>query len=251
VIRAAGGVLRRDGKIAIVHRPRRDDWSLPKGKLEPGEDDAAAALREVLEETGHRAVIEHDLGTVSYAVADGTPKTVRYYVMRAEGAAAELADDVDEVAWLAPDAAGRLLTYPLDHAVLERARPHLASTDSPAAAERARQLRVSIAARRRVWATVPKPAGAERIGVPGPSLGAGVDGEVHWFTDRRFPGFLFRVRWADGGLWLERPGESGTWEQEPDLLDYFIGNEPGAVEIDLDTARALAQAKGVQVDAER
>jgi 8-oxo-dGTP pyrophosphatase MutT (NUDIX family) len=125
VIRAAGGVLRRDGMIAVVHRPRRGDWSLPKGKLEPGEDDAAAALREVLEETGHRAVIEHDLGTVSYAVADGTPKTVRYYVMRADGEPCALADDVDEVAWLAPDGAGGLLTYPLDHEVLDRARPYL------------------------------------------------------------------------------------------------------------------------------
>ncbi len=125
MIRAAGAVLHRDGKIAVVHRPRRGDWSLPKGKLEPGEDDAAAALREVLEETGHRAVIEHDLGTVRYAVADGTPKTVRYYVMRSQGAAAALADDVDEVAWIAPDGAPGILTYPTDHDVLDRARPYL------------------------------------------------------------------------------------------------------------------------------
>jgi 8-oxo-dGTP pyrophosphatase MutT (NUDIX family) len=125
VIRAAGGVLLRDGTIAVVHRPRRGDWSLPKGKLEPGEDDSTAALREVLEETGHRAVIEHDLGTVTYAVSNGTPKTVRYYVMRAEGAAAALADDVDKVVWLGPDGAAGLLSYPTDHEVLERARPYL------------------------------------------------------------------------------------------------------------------------------
>jgi 8-oxo-dGTP diphosphatase len=250
VIRAAGGVLRRDGKIAVVHRPRRGDWSLPKGKLEEGEDDAAAALREVLEETGHRAVIEHDLGTVSYAVSDGTPKTVRYYVMRAEGAAAELADDVDEVVWLDPGDAAGLLTYPLDHAVLERARPYLACGPPAPAVEQARELRRFIAATRQGWATVPKPAGAERIGVPGPSLGKGVDGEVHWFTDRRFPEFVFRVRWAEGGLWLERPGDDGTWEHEPDLLEYFVGKEPGAVEIDRDTARALAQAQGAEVEPE-
>ncbi len=57
--------------------------------------------------------------------SDGTPKSVHYYVMRAEGAAAELADDVDEVAWLDPDGAAGLLTYSLDHAVLDRARPYL------------------------------------------------------------------------------------------------------------------------------
>ena len=65
MIRAAGGVLRRDGLIAVVHRPHRGDWSLPKGKLEDGEDDATAAVREVLEETGRRGTIEQDLGTVA------------------------------------------------------------------------------------------------------------------------------------------------------------------------------------------
>lgn len=125
MIRAAGGVLRRDGLVAVVHRPHRGDWSLPKGKLERGEDDAAAALREVLEETGRTATIEHDLGTVAYAVTDGRPKSVRYYVMTADAAAAELADDVDEVVWLAPEGAAELLTYATDREVLERARPYL------------------------------------------------------------------------------------------------------------------------------
>jgi len=60
---AAGAVLRRgDGLVAVVHRPRYDDWTLPKGKLEAGEDDERAALREVLEETGHRATIAGELG---------------------------------------------------------------------------------------------------------------------------------------------------------------------------------------------
>jgi 8-oxo-dGTP pyrophosphatase MutT (NUDIX family) len=125
VIRAAGGVLHRDGLVAVVHRPQRGDWSLPKGKLEPGEDDAVAAVREVLEETGRRAAIEHDLGTVTYTVTDGRPKSVRYYLMTAGDEAAELADDVDEVVWLAPEGAAELLTYATDREVLERARPHL------------------------------------------------------------------------------------------------------------------------------
>jgi 8-oxo-dGTP pyrophosphatase MutT (NUDIX family) len=125
VIRAAGGVVRRDGLIAVVHRPHRDDWSLPKGKLEPGEDDAAAAVREVREETGCDAVIEGDLGTVSYKVADGRPKRVRYYLMAAGADTAETAADVDVVRWLAPDGVEELLSYATDRDVLERARAYL------------------------------------------------------------------------------------------------------------------------------
>lgn len=56
---------------------------------------------------------------------------------------------------------------------------------------------------------------------------------MHWFTDRRFPGFLFRVRCADEGVWLERPDADGLWEVVPGLLDYFIDKEIGAVDMDL------------------
>jgi 8-oxo-dGTP pyrophosphatase MutT (NUDIX family) len=125
VIRSAGGVVVRGGLVAVVHRPHRQDWSLPKGKLEPGESDEAAAVREVLEETGFAAVIEADLGTVGYTVDDGRPKSVRYYLMTAADEAAGLAEDVDEVVWLEPDAAVPLLTYATDREVLGRARPHI------------------------------------------------------------------------------------------------------------------------------
>jgi 8-oxo-dGTP pyrophosphatase MutT (NUDIX family) len=125
VIRAAGGVVCRDGLIAVVHRPHRQDWSLPKGKLEPGEDDAAAAVREVREETGCDAVIERDLGTVSYNVSDGRPKSVRYYLMTAGADAGGTEADVDVVRWLAPDGVEELLTYATDRDVLARAREHL------------------------------------------------------------------------------------------------------------------------------
>jgi 8-oxo-dGTP pyrophosphatase MutT (NUDIX family) len=125
VIRAAGGVVRRDGLIAVVHRPHREDWSLPKGKLEPGEDDAAAAVREVREETGCDAVIERDLGTVSYNVSDGRPKSVRYYLMTASADAGGTEADVDVVRWLAPDGVEELLTYATDRDVLARAREYL------------------------------------------------------------------------------------------------------------------------------
>ena len=125
MIRAAGGVLRRDGLIAVVHRPHRGDWSLPKGKLKEGEDEAMAAVREVLEETGRRATIEQDLGTVAYTVSDGMAKTVRYYLMAAAADTAELAHDVDEVVWLVPDEAEALLSYGTDRDVLDRARAYL------------------------------------------------------------------------------------------------------------------------------
>jgi len=125
MIRAAGGVVRRDGLIAVVHRPQHDDWSLPKGKLEPGEDDATAAVREVREETGRDAVIERDLGTVSYEAASGRPKTVRYYLMTANDGVTDTEDDVDDVRWLAPDSVEDLLTYATDRDVLARAREHL------------------------------------------------------------------------------------------------------------------------------
>ena len=125
MIRAAGGVVRRDGLIAVVHRPQHGDWSLPKGKLEPGEDDATAAVREVREETGREAVIERDLGTVSYEVASGRPKTVRWYLMTACADAIDTADDVDDVRWLAPDGVEELLSYATDRDVLARAREYL------------------------------------------------------------------------------------------------------------------------------
>ena len=127
MIRSAGGVVVRDGLIAVVHRPHRQDWSLPKGKLEPGESDEEAAVREVLEETGWRAQIRHDLGTVGYAADGGRPKTVRYFVMAADGEEAALADDVDEVVWLELEQAEPLLTYDTDREVLSRALPHLAA----------------------------------------------------------------------------------------------------------------------------
>jgi ADP-ribose pyrophosphatase YjhB (NUDIX family) len=125
VIRAAGGVVVRDGLIAVVHRPHRQDWSLPKGKLEPGESDEQAAVREVLEETGWRAEIRHDLGAVGYVADGGRQKTVRYFVMAADGEEAPLADDVDEVVWLELEQAEPLLTYATDREVLARARPHI------------------------------------------------------------------------------------------------------------------------------
>jgi 8-oxo-dGTP pyrophosphatase MutT (NUDIX family) len=124
VIRAAGAILHRDGLVAVVHRPQYDDWTLPKGKLEPEEDDETAAVREVEEETGHAGTIEHDLGTIGYEVEAGT-KTVRYFLMAAGAGGGPLAQDVDEVRWVQIDEAAALVSYDRDRDVLDRARPLL------------------------------------------------------------------------------------------------------------------------------
>jgi 8-oxo-dGTP diphosphatase len=123
IVRAAGAVLVDGERVALVHRPRYDDWTLPKGKHQPGEDDTAAALREVLEETGFEGRIERDLGVVRYTVERHgavLPKVVRYYVMRAATGAFEPNDEVDELRWLTREQAAQLLTYERDREVLAR-----------------------------------------------------------------------------------------------------------------------------------
>jgi 8-oxo-dGTP pyrophosphatase MutT (NUDIX family)/phosphohistidine phosphatase SixA len=117
---AAGGVLWRPAahapagfEIALVHRPRYDDWSLPKGKLEPDEDPLLGALREVHEETGYRAVPGRHLGMSTYAVAHTgvlTPKTVEWWAMRAGDGAFVPSDEVDELRWCSSGDAEKLLT---------------------------------------------------------------------------------------------------------------------------------------------
>jgi 8-oxo-dGTP pyrophosphatase MutT (NUDIX family) len=123
VVRAAGAVLANDGCIAVVHRPKYDDWTLPKGKHEPGEDDETAALREVREETGHEGVIERDLGVVEYPVNQGgrvRRKVVRYYAMRVAGGEFTPHREIDGMRWLTPQEARDLLTYERDREVLDR-----------------------------------------------------------------------------------------------------------------------------------
>jgi 8-oxo-dGTP diphosphatase len=113
-IRAAGGVGVHDGRIAVVHRPRYDDWSLPKGKLEPGESWEQAALREIEEETGVRARLDEELETTHYQVGD-RPKTVRWWRMSVDRDLGQGPDDeVDGLRWVTPDEALRLLDYEQD-----------------------------------------------------------------------------------------------------------------------------------------
>ena len=122
VIRAAGAVLwrpsRRYGvRIAVVHRPRYDDWSLPKGKAEPAEVPPVTAAREVEEETGFRAAIGRSLTTVSYTV-NGGPKTVQYFAARRIGGIFTANKEVDRLEWLPVAKAVERMSYEFDRAVL-------------------------------------------------------------------------------------------------------------------------------------
>jgi 8-oxo-dGTP diphosphatase len=120
-IEAAGGVVVRDGQVALVHRPRYDDWTLPKGKLDPGESFEEAALREVDEETGLRARLVRELPATHYEV-NGRPKIVRYWLMDVDHEAPFLPNnETDQLRWLPPDEALRLLTYDRDRDVLRAA----------------------------------------------------------------------------------------------------------------------------------
>lgn len=114
LVEAAGGVVVQDGRVAVVHRPRYDDWTLPKGKLDPGETFEQAALREVLEETGLECRIVEELDSTSYTDSKGRPKVVRYFRMEVEGGAFTVNDEVDELRWLSPDEARAVLTYDRD-----------------------------------------------------------------------------------------------------------------------------------------
>jgi len=112
--RAAGGVVMRDGRIAVVHRPKYDDWSLPKGHLEEGESWEDAALREVAEELGMRTRTTRALEPIRYRTPKGRDKEVRYWVMEPVSGEFEPNDEVDEVRWLTPAEALEALSYPAD-----------------------------------------------------------------------------------------------------------------------------------------
>lgn len=129
---AAGAVLwrrsPRDGglEIALIRRPRYDDWSHPKGKLKRGEDAMTAALREVREETGMECVLGAPLPTARYLV-EGRPKEVRYWAAEAGSGTFAVNDEVDRLLWLPPAAARDRLTHehdrPLVDALLRAVRP--------------------------------------------------------------------------------------------------------------------------------
>jgi 8-oxo-dGTP diphosphatase len=122
-VRAAGGVLvrRNDSggeEVLLVHRPKYDDWTFPKGKVAAGESDEECALREVEEETGLRCRLEQELASTKYRDAHGRAKTVRYWVMTPLEGFFTPRREVDEVRWLSPNDASEQLSYDRDLAVL-------------------------------------------------------------------------------------------------------------------------------------
>ena len=121
-IHAAGGVVfDAQGRVAIVHRPRYDDWCLPKGKLERGEDAIVAAVREVWEEACCLATPQAFVGSLCYEVK-GRPKWVFYWLMHAEQVLPfESCGEVDEVAWLTPAAVVKRLVHRGEREMLARA----------------------------------------------------------------------------------------------------------------------------------
>jgi 8-oxo-dGTP diphosphatase len=123
-VQAAGAVLWREAalgiEVGLVHRPKYDDWSFPKGKLDPGESHEDAAVREVEEETGCTGALGRPLPPTSYVDGKGRPKTVRYWSMQLGTAGAFVPnDEVDEVRWVDLEEAERLLSYEHDVDVLE------------------------------------------------------------------------------------------------------------------------------------
>jgi len=120
VVRASGGVVGRtaaDGstEVLLVHRPKYDDWSLPKGKRDPGETDEQCAVREVEEETGLCCRLARELLPTAYTDARGRAKVVRYWSMSVVGEHPFVpGDEVDEIRWLGLDDAVALLSYERD-----------------------------------------------------------------------------------------------------------------------------------------
>ncbi|HEX6663749.1 MAG TPA: NUDIX hydrolase [Gaiellaceae bacterium] len=125
LVRAAGGVVMRPAgsgvEILLVHRPRYDDWTLPKGKARLGESYEACALREVEEETSLVCVLREELAVTEYEDAAGRPKRVRYFAMtpRDDDEAAPQ-NEIDAVCWLNGASAMETLTYARDRDVVAR-----------------------------------------------------------------------------------------------------------------------------------
>lgn len=123
VVHAAGGMIVRrcpDGapEVAVVHRPLREDWSFPKGKLEPGESFEECAIREVAEETGFTCRLGSFVGHTEYRDRKDRPKVVAYWVMEVESGEFAPGREVDELRWVDLAGAAFLLTYERDRELL-------------------------------------------------------------------------------------------------------------------------------------
>lgn len=140
MVEAAGGLLwsasRGNIRLAVIHRPKHGDWSLPKGKLEPGESFPGAALREVAEETGCPPRLADFAGYALYPAKHGLKLVLFWHMLADHAPRFEPNDEVDRLAWLAPEDAVRRLDYPAERRLVRSARlaPAARSRGRPSAA---------------------------------------------------------------------------------------------------------------------
>ena len=125
VIRAAGGLVLRKSRsgeteIAVIHRPAYDDWTFPKGKVEPDESPEDCALREVREETDLRCELIRPIGCTAYVDRRGRDKVACYWEMEARGGKFKAGIEVDKMLWLTVDEAAKRLTYGRDKTLLQQ-----------------------------------------------------------------------------------------------------------------------------------